>query len=188
MALPDLVKLNYKLIGELTYLKINNMPIRRESITQTESYIKKRIWEINFGGAWPKTTQEGWLETSFLVTSPPRWRMRIPLKLWIINEFFLFCFHPYSAAFGLWLDLSYVCLLQRIYWSYQYEYSDSSIRLMTIIQHIQGWCPKRIRFWAGRVENKVLDYGSVTKVNATFLGYLQFASGPNAAFHCSPSF
>lgn len=43
MALPDLVKLNYKLTGELTHLKINNMPIRRESITQTESYMEKRI-------------------------------------------------------------------------------------------------------------------------------------------------
>lgn len=114
--------------------------------------------------------------------------MLVPLKLWIINEFSLFWFHPYSAAFGLWLDLSYVCLLQRRYWSYQYEYSDSGIRIMTIVQHLQGWCAKRIRFWAGRVENKVLDYGSVTKVNTTFLGYLQFASGPNAAFHCSPSF
>lgn len=59
---------------------------------------------------------------------------------------------------------------------------------MTVAQHLQGWCARRIRFSAGRVENKVLDYGSVAVVNATFLGRLPFASGLDAAFHCPPSF
>lgn len=53
MALPDLVKLDYKLIEGLTYLKINNMPIRRKTFAQTETYggvgeiLRKKLW-----GSW----------------------------------------------------------------------------------------------------------------------------------------
>lgn len=39
MARLYLERLTYKLIEELTHLKINNMPIRREMTAQTEIYI-----------------------------------------------------------------------------------------------------------------------------------------------------
>lgn len=60
MALPGLIRLNYKLIEKLTYLKINNTPLGGEMTSQTdtnaglgESLRKK------FGEAWLRTAQEG---------------------------------------------------------------------------------------------------------------------------------
>lgn len=37
MTLTDLGRLNYKLMEESTRLKVNNMPIRREMTTPTET-------------------------------------------------------------------------------------------------------------------------------------------------------
>jgi len=42
MVLPDLVRLNYKLTEEVIHLKVNNLPVRREMVDQTEIYIGYR--------------------------------------------------------------------------------------------------------------------------------------------------
>ena len=116
MAFWDLVIVNYKLLEELTYLKINDMPIIRElHVPDWNLHRDRRESRKKF---WLKMSQEGLLEMSCLV---------MPLKFWIIDEFSLFWFHAHSSTFGARRGPSCTCLLQRVYWSCQGEYSDPRV-------------------------------------------------------------
>lgn len=179
MALPDLVELDYKLIEGLTYLKINNMPIRRKTFAQTETYVgvgerlRKKLW-----GAWLRA-REGWHGNVNSCDSSPWWWMLVASKI-LNHQKILLVLVSYLFSYIWFMIWPFIDLpVQRMYWSHQCEYSDPSV---SYAFHIGSactvQCAARIRFWASRVENKALDHGKFSKINASFLGYLQPANGP----------